>query len=123
MPAAARRGSEAFVASIDQHRQFVLRLREAARGGNGAATSTALRSGILARVGSGEKIADPFDALVHQIDEASYRVSDEQVSAVRAAAGSDKAAFEIVMTAGIGAGLVRWDAAIAAIEEAGHATA
>lgn len=41
-----------------------------------------------------------------------------QVLAVREAAGSDKAAFEVILTAAIGAGLARWDAAQRAITEA-----
>ena len=55
--------------------------------------------------------------------EAADRVTDAQVATVRAALGSDKGAFEIIMCASIGAGLARWDAAITAIEEATDASA
>ncbi|KHL05131.1 hypothetical protein [Sinomonas humi] len=41
----------------------------------------------------------------------------------RGATGSDKEAFEIIMSASIGAGLARWDAAIRAIAQASDATA
>jgi hypothetical protein len=81
-------------------------------------TSPELRTGVAARVAGGAAIAAPYDELAQQIGEASFRVTDAQVAAVRAATGSDKAAFEVVMAAAIGAGLWRWDRAIAALVEA-----
>ncbi|MGN8027731.1 hypothetical protein [Microbacterium sp. 22242] len=76
-----------------------------------------------ARIGAGDRTSspEPYAELARTIDEASYRVTDEQVAAVRRAAGSDRGAFEVVMAAGVGAGLRRWDAALRAIEESGHA--
>ncbi|GAA2076990.1 hypothetical protein GCM10009840_09440 [Pseudolysinimonas kribbensis] len=83
-----------------------------------------LRRGILARGGGGSIPVDaPYDELVRQIAGASFRVVDRQVDEVREAAGSQKAAFEVVLTACIGAGLSRWDAASAAIDEATDAPA
>jgi hypothetical protein len=52
---------------------------------------------------------------------ASFHVTDGQVAAVRAKAGSDKAAFELVMAAAIGSGLWRWDRAMAALAGAADA--
>ncbi|HWU28410.1 MAG TPA: hypothetical protein VN041_04860 [Microbacterium sp.] len=66
-------------------------------------------------------LTEPFRTLAEQVGRASFRVTDAQVDAVRDAAGSEKAAFEIVMAASVGAGLRRWDAAMRAIEEAGDA--
>lgn len=89
------------------------------------ATSQELRAGA-GRVAAGEAgahLPDPYDRLVKQIASAAYRVTDEDVAAVRAAVGSEKAAFEIVMSACVGAGLNRWDAARRAIEESGDASA
>jgi hypothetical protein len=92
-----------------------------------------LRSGVLApqirapalRIGgdpdSAERIPEPQDALVRQIGRASHRVTDAQVDAVRSATGTDRATFELVLAASIGAGLARWDAAIGAIERASDA--
>lgn len=57
-------------------------------------------------------------ALVGLIADASYRVTDREVAAVRDELGSDRAAFELILSAGIGAGLRRWDAAERAIEGA-----
>lgn len=80
-----------------------------------------LRVAALERGAGGPPMPQPFDALAHQIGEAAYRVTDGQVDAVRARVGSDKATFEIVMAATIGAGLARWDAAIKVLDEADHA--
>lgn len=78
-----------------------------------------VRSAAL-RAGAGEEVAgdEPHVVLARTIGEASYRVTDEMVADVRTETGSDKAAFEVVMSAGIGAALRRWDAALAAIAEA-----
>ncbi len=90
----------------------------AAATGDGAETDAALRAAVLERAAGGAPVAAPYDDLARQIGEAAYRTTDAQVAAVRDAAGSDKAAFEIIMSACIGAGLVRWDAAVRVIEEA-----
>ena len=86
-------------------------------------TGASLRTAVSARAAGGPPIAEPYEALARQIGEASYAVTDAQVDAVRAATGSDKAAFEVVMSACVGAGLARWDAAVRALEEATDASA
>lgn len=90
----------------------------AALTGNGGRTEPSLRTAIAARAAGGPAIDEPYDALARQIGEESHAVTDAQVDAVRQATGSDKAAFEVVMSACVGAGLTRWDAAVRAIEEA-----
>ncbi|MDQ0612666.1 hypothetical protein QF046_000307 [Microbacterium sp. W4I4] len=82
----------------------------------------ATRNSVL-RTDPGEAVdrSSPAAVLARTIGEASFRVTDAQVDAVRAAMGSDKAAFEVVMSASVAAGLRRWDAAIAAIREASDA--
>jgi hypothetical protein len=84
-------------------------------------TDQSLRLGALARGAGGPAIPEPYDALARQVGEDSSRVTDAQVQAVRDSAGSEKAAFELVLTAAIGAGLRRWDAAEKVITEAGDA--
>lgn len=84
-------------------------------------TPPALREGAALRASGGPAIEPPYDDLARQVGEASARVTDAQVAAVRAALGSDKAAFEIVMSACIGAGLSRWDRAAAVLREANDA--
>jgi hypothetical protein len=66
-------------------------------------------------------VPEPYDALAHQIAEDSFRVTDAQVAAALRASGSESKTFEVVLTAAIGAGLRRWDAAEKAIREAGRA--
>lgn len=107
---------------IDTDRQHADALRSAVIGGAGT-TPAALLAAVLDRAANGPAIEEPYDALAQQIGEAAFKVTDAQVAAVRAAAGTDKAAFEVVMSACIGSGLARWDAAARAIGEAGDATA
>jgi hypothetical protein len=84
-------------------------------------SDAALRLAVARRAAGGPPIDDPHETLARTIGEASFRVTDAQVAAVRAASGSDKAAFEIVMSACIGTGLVRWDNALRALEDASDA--
>jgi hypothetical protein len=81
-----------------------------------------LRKGILARGAGGPAVPEPYDALAHQVAEDSYRVTDAQVRAIVEEAGSEGNAFEVLLTAAIGAGLRRWDAAAKAIGDAEDAT-
>ncbi|RSD11788.1 hypothetical protein [Amycolatopsis eburnea] len=106
----------------DSHRHRAEKLRAAIAGGTGI-TEAALRTAVAARAAGGPPVAEPYDELARQIGAASYRVTDAGVDAVRQAAGSDKAAFEIVMSACVGAGLARWDAAARVIAEATDAPA
>ena len=80
-----------------------------------------MRTAVFTRAAGGAPIVEPYEALAQQIREAAYRVTDAHVEAVRAATGSDKGAFEIIMSASIGAGLARWDTAVRAIDEASDA--
>ncbi|MBT8163775.1 MULTISPECIES: hypothetical protein [Arthrobacter] len=77
-----------------------------------------LRRAILARAGGGNAAPEPYDALAKQVGEDSFRVTDAQVDAVLEETGSEKDTFEVILTAAIGAGLRRWDAAGKAIREA-----
>jgi hypothetical protein len=104
----------------ESHTRFADRVRERVSGDG--LTDPDLRIGAMNRGGGGAAIAEPYDALAYQIGEAASRVTDAQVAAVRAAAGTDKGAFEIILSASIGAGLVRWDAALRVIEGAPDAT-
>lgn len=81
-----------------------------------------LRLSILARGAGGPELSEPYDALAHQIAEDSFRVTDAQVTAVFQETGSERKTFEVILTAAIGAGLRRWDAAEKAIMEADDAT-
>ncbi|NBH11298.1 hypothetical protein [Amycolatopsis sp. SID8362] len=106
----------------DSHRGRAETLRAAIAGHTGI-TEAALRTAVAARAAGGPPVAEPYDELARRIGEASYRVTDAEVDAVRQVTGSDKAAFEVVMSACVGAGLARWDAAARAIAEATDAPA
>ena len=86
-------------------------------------TDPALRQRVAARSAGGPSIEAPYDDLARQIGEAAVRTTDTQVANVLAAAGSEKAAFEVIAAAATGAGLLRWRQAIKALEEATNAPA
>jgi hypothetical protein len=107
---------------MTEHAKLVSSLRHAALEAP-ALTSPQLRQGAAQRAASSQAIDAPYDALAKQIGEAAYRVTDAQVAAVLTAAGSEKAAFEIVAAAAVGAGLQRWEIGTKALREAIDATA
>ncbi len=107
---------------IAEHHRFAGALRAAVTG-TGRVTPAVLRGAVMARAAGGVPVGEPYDALARQIAEAADRVTDGEVDAVRVATGSERGAFEVVMSASIGAGLARWDAAVRAIEGASDATA
>jgi hypothetical protein len=84
-------------------------------------TDKVLRQRVAARAAGGPPIQAHYDDLARQIGEAAYRTTDAQVAGVLAAAGSEKGAFELIATAATAAGLLRWQRAIKALEEAGDA--
>lgn len=103
-----------------RHRDHAEALRAAVAADTGV-TEPSLRATTSARAAGGPPVDEPYDNLARQIGAASYQVTDAEVDAVRQAVGSDQAAFEIVMSACVGAGLTRWDAAVRAIEDATNA--
>ena len=106
---------------IEVHQRLAERLRSAATGPG--VTSASLREAIVQRVASdGPAPRRPYAELVDVIAVAAYRVTDQQVELVRREVGSDKAAFEIIATASVGAGLRRWDRAVEVIAGASRAT-
>src|SRR4051812_24965914 len=92
------------------HRAFALALRDRAASAPGLSPPE-LRQGVLSRAEGNAVLAAPYDALVNHVANASYRVTDLEVASVREAAGSQKATFEIIMTAAIGAAMLRFDRA------------
>lgn len=107
---------------MSTHHEHAAALRAALTSTAGQ-TGASLRTAVADRAAGAAPVAEPYDALARQIGADSFRVTDAQVDAVRQATGSDKAAFEVIMSACIGAGLTRWDAAVRAIEEATDAPA
>ena len=97
------------------HSDLAEALRRAVLEGPGV-TDAILRRAV-AETAAGEPTAkSPYDDLARQIGEAAYRVKDEQVETVLKAAGSEKAAFEIIAASAVGAGLFRWRQAVKATD-------
>ena len=86
-------------------------------------TDMALRQRVAARASGGPPIDAPYDDLARQIGEAACRTTDAQVARVLVAARSDKATFELIAAAATGAGLLRWQLAIKALEQSRDAPA
>lgn len=89
-------------------------------------TDAALRRSVVEKAAGGppaeaSSAMTPYDRLARQIGEAADRVTDAQVASVVAAAGSQKAAFELIAAAATGAGLLRWQRGMEVLEEAGDA--
>ena len=83
-------------------------------------TPPALRQ-MAAKAATGSAADGPAGTLARQIGKASYAVSNAEIAAVLAQTGSERATFEIVAAAAMGAGLLRWKQGLAAIEEADDA--
>jgi hypothetical protein len=75
-----------------------------------------------ARAAGGPPLEEPYDDLARQIGQAAYKVTDEQVASVVERAGSERAAFELVVASTLGAGLHRWRRGLKSLEEAAEVT-
>lgn len=80
-------------------------------------TDSGLRQRMATRAGGGAPIEAPYDGLALQIGEAAYKVTEGQVSNVVRQAGSEKAAFELITSAAVGAGLYRWDTGLGVLKK------
>src|SRR6185437_7157908 len=82
-------------------------------------TYPGLRQRMAMRAARGAAIDPPYDELAAQIGEAAYKVTEDQVAKVVQQVGNEKAAFELIIAAAVGAGLHRWDAGLAALKPPG----
>jgi hypothetical protein len=104
------------------HHTLVEELRRRVLEGPGETPSAARQEAAKAAAGM-STVQDGYSDLARQIGDAAHRVTDAQVASVLSVvAGSEKAAFEIIAAAALGAGLLRWQQAIKTMEEAGDAT-
>jgi uncharacterized peroxidase-related enzyme len=81
-------------------------------------TGAALRQAMAERAAGGRPLEAPYDDLARQIGQAAHKVTDEQVASVVERAGSERAAFELIVASALGAGLHRWRRGLKALEEA-----
>jgi uncharacterized peroxidase-related enzyme len=82
------------------------------------ATGAALRHAMAERAAGGPPLEAPYDDLARQIGQAAYKVTDAQVARVVGRAGGERAAFELIVAAALGAGLHRRRRGLKALEEA-----
>ena len=92
------------------HSKMAETLRQRIFEGQGV-TDSSLRQAIGKRAIGGTPIEEPYNEIALRIGEGAYKVTDEQVGNVIKKAGSDKAAFELMVSAAVSAGLYRWDKA------------
>jgi hypothetical protein len=104
------------------HPKLIEALRRRVLEGPGE-TRPELRLASAERAAGGPASNSPFDDLVRQIGEAAHHVTDAQVSSVLTATGSEKATFEIIVAAALGAGLSRWQQAMKVLDEVTDASA
>jgi hypothetical protein len=69
-------------------------------------TDASLRQAMAERAAGGPPVEAPYDDVARQIGEAAYK--DAQVANVVKRAGSERAAYELIVAAALGAGLHRW---------------
>jgi hypothetical protein len=108
--------------SRPDHRALAEALRRRVLEGPGK-TDREVRQAAADRATGGPAIEAPYDDLARQIGEAAAGVTDEQVASVLRATGSEKATFEVIAAAALGAGLLRWRQGIKALDEAADAPA
>jgi len=81
-------------------------------------TDSALRQAMAKRAADGPAVAESaYDDLARQIGEAAYMVTDEQVKKVVEKTGNEKAAFELIVAAAVGAGFYRWEKGLGLLSE------
>jgi hypothetical protein len=110
------------MAPRSDHRALAAALRYRVLEGPGVSAREA-RKAAAERAAGGQAIVASYDDLVRQIGESSHRVTSAQVERLVREEGSEKAAFEVIAAAAMGAGLMRWQRAIKILAEATNAIA
>jgi uncharacterized peroxidase-related enzyme len=103
--------------SHPDHRAMAEAVRQRTLEGPGV-TDAALRQAMAERAGGGRPVQAPYDDLARQIGEAAYKVTDEHVAKAVKQAGSERAAYELIVASALGAGLHRWQVGLKTLEEA-----
>jgi len=97
------------------HRALAEAVRQRTFEGPGV-TDADLRQVMAERAAGGRPLEAPYDDLARQIGEAAYKVTDEQVAKVVEQAGSERAAYELIVASALGAGLHRWERGLKILE-------
>jgi hypothetical protein len=99
------------------HRAMADAVRQRTLEGPGE-TDAALRQAMAARAAGSPDLAAPYDDVARHIGEAAYKVTDEHVANVVKRAGSERAAYELIVASALGAGLHRWRRGLKVLDEA-----
>jgi uncharacterized peroxidase-related enzyme len=99
------------------HRAMADAVRQRTLEGPGE-TDAALRQAMAARAADGLALDAPYDDLARHIGEAAYKITDAHVATVVKQAGSERAAYELIVATALGAGLHRWRRGINMLDEA-----
>jgi hypothetical protein len=99
------------------HRALAEVLRKRVLEGPGV-TDIALRQAMAKRATGAPAVREAaYDDLALQIGQTAYNVTDEQVKKVVQKTGNEKAAFELIVAAAVGAGLYRWQKGLSILKE------
>lgn len=98
------------------HRALADALRRRVLDGPGE-TAPALRHAVALSATDGSAAPPPYGALARNIGEAPYRTTDADVADVVRVTGSERATFEVIVAAAVGAGLLRWQRAVTILDE------
>jgi hypothetical protein len=96
--------------AVIRHADLVTALRRAVFESPGQIDPEIRRS-----AGSGEPLPEPWSAYAEKVRDHSYRVTDDDISALIAAGRTEEEIFEITIAVATGAGLQRLDAGLRAL--------
>lgn len=106
----------------ERYLNLVSRLRDAVLGRSGV-LDPALRQAVEARAamlggrsGSGEDVPTALTTYVDKVAQHAFKITDEDVDALRQAGYSEDAIFEVTASATLGAGLARLERGLAALK-------
>jgi hypothetical protein len=96
--------------AVERHADLVGALRRAVFESPGA-TGPAIRQAV----GAGDPVPEPWETYAEKVREQSYRVTDADIAALKAAGRTEEEIFEVTVAAATGAALRRLDAGLRAL--------
>ena len=97
-----------------RHADLVAALREAVFDGAGEVDPAVRRA-----AGSGTDVPDVWSTYVSKVRDASYRITDADVAALKSAGCTEEEIFEMTVAAATGASLHRFDLGLRAMDREG----
>ena len=100
--------------ALSRHADPVARLRRAVFESPGETAA-----GIRRAAGSGEALPEPWGPYAEKVRDHSYRLTDADIAALKAAGRSEEEIFEVTVAAAVGAAFHRLDAGLRAVRGEG----